>query len=273
MANNHQVANMKVDDDDDVQYSTEAAGNMEIDDDNTEYSIEVNDDTSRATALESNSINAQVHRRTLSHSPYPTEFKNQLIAAGLYGFMNKDITMCITCNLLCHEWVPGIDDPCVVHRILKPDCQYVKRKLRNTISRPPVTNTTLSRTVNVPELQIINLLPRANPTPYQEIVHKASDHSRYGIIERIRSFDRWPNRNSPSPEDLAESGFYYTGMNDAVTCFYCNGSLNNWHLHHDPKLEHVRFFPNCSYIRQLCGEVLYRQIQQHQRRQQGFIRA
>ena len=52
-----------------------------------------------------------------------------------------------------------------------------------------------------------------------------------------------------------------SGDKTTVRCFYCNGALRNWQAGDDPKVEHARWFPQCSYIRQFIGENLYQAIQ------------
>ena len=36
-------------------------------------------------------------------------------------------------------------------------------------------------------------------------------------------------------------------------------------------IEHARGFPNCAYARQLCGDELYRKVQESKRAQQGML--
>ncbi|CAF4362209.1 unnamed protein product, partial [Adineta steineri] len=69
------------------------------------------------------------------------------------------------------------------------------------------------------------------------------------------------------------AGFFYTGTKTIVTCFYCNGSLQNWGPNDNPMIEHARWFPHCAYAKQLCGDDLYRKIQESKRAQQERARA
>ena len=85
------------------------------------------------------------------------------------------------------------------------------------------------------------------------------------------SFATWPNENLPSVDDLVRAGFFYTGTKTIVTCFYCNGSLQNWGPNDNPMIEHARWFPHCAYAKQLCGDELYRKIQESKRAQQGMF--
>ncbi|CAF4949358.1 unnamed protein product, partial [Rotaria magnacalcarata] len=60
------------------------------------------------------------------------------------------------------------------------------------------------------------------------------------IPKRHASFSTWPNENLPSVENLVKAGFFFTGTKTIVTCFYCNGSLQNWGSNDNPIVEHAR---------------------------------
>ncbi|CAF3551333.1 unnamed protein product [Rotaria sp. Silwood1] len=85
------------------------------------------------------------------------------------------------------------------------------------------------------------------------------------IPKRYVSFATWPSEQLPAVDDLVRAGFFYTGKNTIVTCFYCNGSLQNWGSNDNPMIEHARWFPHCAYAKQLCGDDLYRKIQESKR--------
>ncbi|CAC5406101.1 unnamed protein product [Mytilus coruscus] len=56
------------------------------------------------------------------------------------------------------------------------------------------------------------------------------------VASRLRSFQCW-SRPSPRPVDLSEAGFYYTGTEDVVQCFYCGLKLKSWDVFDDPWIE------------------------------------
>jgi len=67
------------------------------------------------------------------------------------------------------------------------------------------------------------------------------------VEQRIASF------NKPFPIDivkLAEAGYYYTGEDDCVRCFYCHGGLHNFELDDDPWTLHARYNANCRFMEQ-----------------------
>ena len=153
-----------------------------------------------------------------------------MIDAGFFSCNVGDRVICIYCDLICETWNIEIDDPIEVHKILSPQCPYVRTILcsdslacNNVVSRSPA------------HLNYINPL------------------------NRLESFSTWSDNKFPSIDKLVDAGFFYNSSK--ITCFYCNGSFNDWESNNHPIAEHVRYFPYCNYARQLCGEELYRKIQ------------
>ncbi len=213
----------------------------------------------------------QMRRRTFSHWPHRTTPSSaQMIEAGFFNCNVGDRVICIYCNLICQQWTPHTDDPCEVHKTLSPNCIYVKAKLiRSLTSSMLITNANLAKTTssNHPPTSTNLELLRSN-----EIVFTAACNPSYAEIpKRHTSFATWPHENLPSVDDLVRAGFFYTGTKTIVTCFYCNGSLQNWGPNDNPTIEHARWFPHCAYAKQLCGDEMYRKIQESKRAQQGLF--
>lgn len=64
---------------------------------------------------------------------------------------------------------------------------------------------------------------------------------------RIKSFKNWPVTHCQDPHLLAEAGFFSTGFEDLVMCFYCGTAVDHWERTDNPFLEHSRFGPHCLY--------------------------
>lgn len=77
----------------------------------------------------------------------------------------------------------------------------------------------------------------------------------YAIKQRrLESFDKkWNSQIKQTPEQLAESGFYYTGQSDAVRYHFCGVGFCMWEDTDDTWEEHVRWSPGCSYVRLMKG--------------------
>lgn len=217
------------------------------------------------TLLEANIVQ-QIRKRTFSHWPHRSNpSQAQMVEAGFFGCNVGDRVICIYCNLICQQWTPHTDDPSEVHRVLSPHCIYVKAKLvqRSTESIVIVNENVASGSTaagsNAEQFHCQAFVPTAACNPaYTE------------LPKRTASFANWTAENSPSADDLVRAGFFYAGMSTIVTCFYCNGSLQNWGPNDNPMIEHARWFPHCAYAKQLCGDELYRKIQESKRIQQGL---
>ncbi|XP_026358663.3 baculoviral IAP repeat-containing protein 7 isoform X1 [Ursus arctos] len=70
---------------------------------------------------------------------------------------------------------------------------------------------------------------------------------------RLASFDDWPLTAAVQPELLAAAGFFHTGQQDKVRCFFCYGGLQSWEQGDDPWTEHAKWFPRCEFLLQMKG--------------------
>ncbi|XP_052809816.1 uncharacterized protein LOC128238206 [Mya arenaria] len=69
------------------------------------------------------------------------------------------------------------------------------------------------------------------PTPLQNRI-KNKAYNTYNL--RLTSFAKWPEHIAQRPPKLAEAGLYYTGKDDHVRCFACDGGLRQWDPEDDP---------------------------------------
>ncbi|CAF1028404.1 unnamed protein product [Rotaria sp. Silwood1] len=211
----------------------------------------------------------QIRCRTFSHWPHRSSpSSRQMIEAGFFNCNVGDRVICIYCNLICQQWIPQTDDPCEVHKILSPKCPFVVNMLiRCEVTPPSIINQNT-------ENNGASMFAGANGFRSHDIVVAAACNPSYiEIPKRHQSFTLWPSEPLPSVDDLVRAGFFYTGTKTIVTCFYCNGSLQNWGANDNPTIEHARWFPQCAYAKQLCGDELYRKIQESKRVAKEHARA
>ncbi|XP_026749078.2 baculoviral IAP repeat-containing protein 7 [Galleria mellonella] len=78
--------------------------------------------------------------------------------------------------------------------------------------------------------------------------------TRASLAARLATFERWPADRTQVPMALAEAGFFYTGTDDQVRCFYCDGGLGKWEAGDAPWSEHAHWFPHCGYVLLLKGQ-------------------
>ena len=69
------------------------------------------------------------------------------------------------------------------------------------------------------------------------------------LNSRLESFQAWPLQ-SPTVEELASAGFFYTGPDDEVECFWCGITLWNWEPEHKPFIEHKQCSSDCPFLRE-----------------------
>ncbi|WAR08106.1 BIR7B-like protein [Mya arenaria] len=81
------------------------------------------------------------------------------------------------------------------------------------------------------------------------------------MAQRLGTFNEWPQSTGQLPQSLAEAGLFFTGINDLCRCFTCDGGLQRWDRDDDPWLEHTRWFPHCSYVREMKGQEYIDMVQ------------
>ncbi|KAL4233680.1 Baculoviral IAP [Mactra antiquata] len=72
--------------------------------------------------------------------------------------------------------------------------------------------------------------------------------------QRMSTFSNWPSSHPIRPAQLTEAGFFFTGHNDIVRCFFCGGGMQSWRHGDSPWIEHARWYPTCAYVRQFKGD-------------------
>jgi hypothetical protein len=183
----------------------------------------------------------EVRIRSLSHWPHITPSSESMVTSGWFSCNVKDRTICIYCNTICHQWTI-YDDPAEVHARLAPQCPFVL-SMPSTQSSPSIINENLNQKFEPAHPKMAEL------------------SRRQGTFSDVA----W-TENSPSIDDLVRAGFFFTGTQNIVTCFYCNGSLHKWGANDNPMIEHARWFPHCIYAKHLCGNHLYGKIQMSKQR-------
>ncbi|CAM2718147.1 unnamed protein product [Rotaria socialis] len=205
----------------------------------------------------------KIRADTFSNWPIITPSAKDMINSG-WTFTNiADRVICIYCNTIVHKWTTT-DQPYEIHRLKSPRCPFVLVTEKMNSAKPSATKIAITSAPNV-ETAVAPVTNNYTLAPH-----------------RYETFQNWPQTETnplPSIESLVSAGFFYTGENTVVRCFYCNGSLRNWQSSDDPKIEHCRWFPQCAYIRQYVGEDLYQAIQkknceiQHQQNSPNDINA
>lgn len=164
--------------------------------------------------------------------------KDSFFKSGFTACEVGDRVVCIYCRKVLQGF-NSFDEPKLIHKIISPTCPYVKSYSE--------TNDVTILVPSAAELTTVNSL-------------STSIYAEY--TKRLDSFKNWNNPNMPSPDLFAEAGFFYTNLRSIVTCFWCNGSLENWGIHDKPSIEHSKWFPHCQYSRFLIGEDAHKRLQE-----------
>ena len=94
--------------------------------------------------------------------------------------------------------------------------------------------------------------------PLVELEMQIAENRRRTFVEL--EWDRRVTDVAPRVDHLVESGFYYTGENDSVLCFWCGLGLDHWERGAVPDTEHTRFSPRCSWLLRHIGRPAVRRL-------------
>ncbi|XP_033118137.1 E3 ubiquitin-protein ligase XIAP-like isoform X2 [Anneissia japonica] len=78
--------------------------------------------------------------------------------------------------------------------------------------------------------------------------HHGTERNLSAEVDRLATFKKWPHSSPMNPSTLSRAGFFYTGSDDMVKCFSCNGKIKDWEFGDSAVGEHKRFFPKCKFI-------------------------
>ena len=90
---------------------------------------------------------------------------------------------------------------------------------------------------------LIHVRPKTFPYP---------QYSSYQT--RLDTFKNWPKYLNPPSDQLAAAGFFYRGVADKVTCFWCKVTLKHWEPKDTAWKEHKRHSPQCPFVN-MCKEL------------------
>ncbi|KAK6187248.1 hypothetical protein SNE40_005315 [Patella caerulea] len=86
-------------------------------------------------------------------------------------------------------------------------------------------------------------------------------HPQYrSMEERLQSFRHWPKQYKPTKTQLAEAGFFHTGVVTKVICFCCGLSIRDWEPAADPWQQHALISPSCGFIKLVKGNEFIQQM-------------
>jgi hypothetical protein len=184
----------------------------------------------------------RVRKRTFSHWPYGSALSGaQMVKAGFFHFnadnvQIQDRVICIYCDLICQEWEPYVDDPCVVHKTFSPNCKFVQASLTHRGPIPILNGDGSSK-------QPIRIGP-SNGSNY-------TNSLQFGRSIRREARNNVPLNNRPSSiDDSIQRSHFSTDNKDMVVCHTCRRAFRELDSNENPMIDHAHQFPPCPYVRQ-----------------------
>ncbi|XP_052808883.1 baculoviral IAP repeat-containing protein 3-like [Mya arenaria] len=184
--------------------------------------------------------------QTFTGWPHSTPTRNSLALAGFIYTGRQDLVRCFCCDVGLKDFSEGVD-PMKWHIIHSHNCDFlievygevILGNIREAIMQPQVGAVRPNQNKDLTTERVPSLRP-----------HYASYDAR------LVTFNKWPKHLSQRPHTLAVAGFYYigNGLTDAVQCFACGKSLEQWEAGDDSWEEHCRWSPDCPFARRTKGD-------------------
>ncbi|XP_052812106.1 uncharacterized protein LOC128239484 isoform X1 [Mya arenaria] len=177
----------------------------------------------------------------------PTPFA--LTSAGFFFTGEDDLVRCYECGIGLKDFSEG-DDPLREHAQHAPRCRFIADYFGSQANIDAYTR----RMEDPDEIRRRGLTRFLNAKGTSVTRYKARSESFRSFDSRLSSYRTWPTTTVQRPFQLAEAGLYYTGREDHVRCFACDGGLRRWDPEDDPWIEHCKWFPACPFAREEKGD-------------------
>ncbi|XP_037979006.1 E3 ubiquitin-protein ligase XIAP isoform X4 [Motacilla alba alba] len=204
---------------------------------------------------------AQERDRRGTFVGFPQDCPVSALALAQAGFVytgEGDKVKCFSCHTTIERWVPG-DSAVERHKQLAPNCKFITEAAFLESDMDPVTqnyqnrtengtsNSALSCALDDPDVEADYLLRTRRVVDMSDTLYPKNP-AMCSEETRLKSFHSWPLNDELTPQELANAGFYYTGVGDQVACFCCGGKLKNWEPGDRAWSEHKRHFPKCLFV-------------------------
>ncbi|CAG5100992.1 Similar to Diap2: Death-associated inhibitor of apoptosis 2 (Drosophila melanogaster) [Cotesia congregata] len=67
-------------------------------------------------------------------------------------------------------------------------------------------------------------------------------------LNRLNTFNEWPENAAVNPSRIAKGGFYYTGQGTNVQCFFCGVTISEWNYGDQVMARHREARPECPFV-------------------------
>ncbi|NXJ00797.1 XIAP ligase, partial [Psophia crepitans] len=205
---------------------------------------------------------AQEHYRLGTFVDFPLGCPVSATALARAGFVytgKGDKVKCFSCHRSTEGWEPG-ESAVERHKSISPNCKFINESTFLENSARPLaqnyqhrtengsSNSALPRTLADPsDLEADYLLRTRQVVDMSDNLYPQNP-AMCSEETRFKSFHNWPLDCQLTPKELANAGFYYTGVGDQVACFCCGGKLKKWEPSDRAWSEHKRHFPKCLFV-------------------------
>ncbi|KAH3806752.1 uncharacterized protein LOC127834837 isoform X2 [Dreissena polymorpha] len=211
--------------------------------------------TAKYVSYENEGSRRETYRGWPLQQPDPQTLCN---AGFFFTGQSYDLVRCFCCGIGLKDFSDS-DNPLLEHAKHSSNCPYLLDQFgsREALEMYKQNNAR-------PDPEDIR---RRQRELYQQqqgrpVTNYRAKHERFrSLSSRIDTFINWPPHLSQRPQQLAEAGLYYTGIDDHCRCFACDGGLRKWESGDDPWIEHCRWFPACPYAREIKGDEFIDLIQ------------
>ncbi len=159
------------------------------------------------------------------------------------------------------------DDHHTRMRSPQPDPPKVRRRPKQEVEPQPQLSYNVPDDAKIPKVGGQRSKKPTLASQWRKQKQKQKQEEQ-GIQDRLDTFNEaWPfeesDENVPKISDLAESGFFFLGLNDCVQCASCEIILSGWQnmdKGDDPWLQHARTSPGCPFLDKTKGSDWVQEI-------------
>lgn len=176
-----------------------------------------------------------------------------LLAKVGFSYTGKgDKVRCDACSLEIDSWKPGMD-PKQEHMERSPECSFVVNQqelFSKNDQSLPLVKSTITRT-HVPNFDYRGYRDHGGgDTINHTRENKFFNFLSSDIVDKARTytFINWPSI-TPSAQEMAYAGWWYTNIADRVICIHCDTMFHNWSETDRPYEVHRLKSPRCFYVR------------------------
>lgn len=203
-----------------------------------------------------NKLNHEQNRINTFNSNWPHTFISPHILAktGFYYIGPYDRVKCYFCKVKINNWEMG-DYEIIEHDRWSFGCPLL---MQTSATNIPLEQTSeldeLLSTVSK-KLSIDRRVEAYPETPFSGTPRMKTEKKKPDFPEfennnfRLKSFEKWTEESKPTPQQMSEAGFFFTGKEDRVICFNCGGGLKDWEKEDDPWEQHALWYYDCSHLR------------------------